>query len=362
MSESTQISQPILTDIPRFDYTAARTAQIDKPERIPTVNKVLFGLTALTTTMAGAYMAGGELSLAHPVRAIAELFTGLKFSIPLMAILLFHEMGHYLTARRNDVRATLPYFIPAPFPSLFIIGTFGAFIRMKAPPRSRRVMFDVGAAGPWAGMLLAIPAVMIGLKLSQVGPLDQSGGGLELGNSLLFYGLSRWILGVDPNSVMINLHPIAFAGWIGMFVTALNLLPVGQLDGGHVTYALFGRKRHRQISTLFVISCFLMVAVSYVFKWSFWSGWVFWGVLLIFLGLGHPNTVDTDTELDPRRRFAAWATIVLFILTFMPVPLSFTPPSFGTPTQEQRQDGSGPTYDIHFQPEGRLPCQVLIKL
>ena len=232
MSESTQISQPILTDIPRFDYTAARTAQIDKPERIPTVNKVLFGLTALTTTMAGAYMAGGELSLAHPVRAIAELFTGLKFSIPLMAILLFHEMGHYLTARRNDVRATLPYFIPAPFPSLFIIGTFGAFIRMKAPPRSRRVMFDVGAAGPWAGMLLAIPAVMIGLKLSQVGPLDQSGGGLELGNSLLFYGLSRWILGVDLNSVMINLHPIAFAGWIGMFVTALNLLPVGQLDGG----------------------------------------------------------------------------------------------------------------------------------
>jgi membrane-associated protease RseP (regulator of RpoE activity) len=361
MSESTPVSPPILTDLPRFDYAASRPKQIDKQERIPAVNKVLFGLTALTTTMAGAYMTGGELSLAHPLQAVGELFAGLKFSIPLMAILLFHEMGHYLIARRNDVQATLPYFIPAPFPSLFIIGTFGAFIRMKAPPRSRRVMFDVGAAGPWAGMLLAVPAVIVGLKLSQVGPLDQSTGGLELGNSLLFYGLSRWVLGVDPNSVMINLHPVAFAGWIGMFVTALNLLPVGQLDGGHVTYALFGRKRHRQISTLFVISCFLIVGISYIMKWSFWSGWVFWGVLLIFLGLGHPSTIDSDTELDPRRRFAGWATIAMFALTFMPVPLSFTAPSPSAPTQQQHDNGGGPTYDIHFQ-SGHSHWRAQIKL
>jgi len=198
-------------------------------------------------------------------------------------------------------------------------------------------MFDVGAAGPWAGALLALPAVIIGLHYSEVTPLDQTTGGLELGNSLLFWGLSRAILGVDPNSVTINLHPIAIAGWFGLFVTTLNLLPVGQLDGGHVIYALLGN-RHRLVSRTFLFACVLMVGIPYLAGWAVWWGWLFWAILLIFLGIGHPSTIDVDTPLDQRRRIAAWATIVLFILTFIPVPISFTQP--------QKPIPKGDTYEV----------------
>ncbi|HTY56291.1 MAG TPA: site-2 protease family protein [Candidatus Binataceae bacterium] len=342
-------SAPVLTEFPRYSPPPPPTAEVARTRAVPTLNIALFLLTLLTTTMAGAYMAGVE----RPLTSIVGLAQGLTFSVPLMAILLFHELGHYITARRNRVDSSLPYFIPAPYPSVFIIGTFGAFIRMKTPPRSRRVMFDVGAAGPWAGMLLAVPAVIIGLKLSEIAPLDKGAGGLELGNSILFWGLSRLILGLDPNSVTVNLHPIAFAGWIGLFVTALNLLPVGQLDGGHVVYALFGR-RHRTISRSFIVVCLLMVVVPYLIGWAFWSGWLLWFVLLLILGVGHPSTVDADTPLEKPRRLAAWLTIALFIVTFIPVPLSFTPPSQSAP--------KGGTYDVsHPQPiRHRAPLRLAI--
>jgi membrane-associated protease RseP (regulator of RpoE activity) len=316
---------PVVTDIPRHPTSSYSTVDSETDAPLPTTNIVLFILTLLTTTMAGAYMAGADLSIFSPIQSLVALGSGLSFSIPLMMILLAHEMGHYVLARRNGVDVSLPYFIPAPFPSTFIFGTFGAFIRMRTMPRSRRAMFDIGAAGPWAGLIVSVFAVVIGLKHSTVAPLDQAGGGLELGNSLLFLGLARWILGVDPNSVNINLHPLAFAGWIGFFVTTLNLLPVGQLDGGHVAYALFGR-RHRTISRLFLLFCALMVFVPLTIGRSYWAGWLMWIVILIALGLGHPTTFDADTPLDRPRQVMAWATIVLFIITFMPVPLSFAPP------------------------------------
>src|ERR1700688_1716861 len=322
----------VLTEIPRYAAPAEPAARaLDRP-RIPTLNVALFLLTLLTTTTARAYMNGEEVPLLHPLLAIAALRSGLSFSIPLMMILFAHEMGHYLTSRYHNVDASLPYFIPAP-PSIFIIGTFGAFIRMRQPARTRRVMFDIGAAGPWAGVMLAIPAVIIGLYLSDVTPLDKSAGGLELGNSLLFLGLSHLVLGVDPSTVNVNLSPIAFAGWLGLFVTTLNLLPVGQLDGGHVIYALFPR-RHRTISVLFVISCVLMVLVPLALGYNLWWGWLLWAVLVLALGLGHPSTIDRDTPLNPRRAFAAWATVALFIVTFSPVPLAFVQPESPLPTQE----------------------------
>jgi membrane-associated protease RseP (regulator of RpoE activity) len=314
----------VLTEIPRYTAPAERAERVLDRPRIPALNVALLLLTLLTTTTAGAYMNGEDISFLHPYLAIAALRSGLSFSIPLMLILFAHEMGHYLTSRYHSVDASLPYFIPAP-PSLFIIGTFGAFIRMRAPARTRRVMFDIGAAGPWAGVMLAIPAVIIGLYLSDVTPLDKSAGGLELGNSLLFLGLSHLVLGVDPSTVNVNLNPIAFAGWLGLFVTTLNLLPVGQLDGGHVIYALFPR-RHRTISVLFVISCVLMVLVPLALGMSFWGGWMLWAVLSIALGLGHPSTIDRDTPLNPRRALAAWLTVGLFIVTFSPVPLTFVQP------------------------------------
>ena len=266
MADSTAHDESqVLTDIPRITPAPVYEPEVVAPTRarpsgVTRVHVVLFLLTLLTTTMAGADMAGAYVSLAHPFATFGNLAAGLSFSIPLMMILFAHEMGHYLVARRNNVDVSPPYFIPAPLPSVFFIGTFGAFIRMRSPARTRRVMFDIGAAGPWAGAVLAVLAVAIGLKLSDVSALDTSGGGLQLGNSILFWALSYAMLGVDPNSVNVNLHPVAFAGWIGLLVTTLNLLPVGQLDGGHVVYALFGRW-HRTIARLFIVACVMMVAV-----------------------------------------------------------------------------------------------------
>ena len=333
MDEITHRDTPtVLTEIPRYTAPAEPGARALDRLRIPPLNLVLLLLTLLTTTTAGAYINGEDVSFLHPLLAIAALRSGLTFSIPLMMILFAHEMGHYLTSRYHHVDASLPYFIPAP-PSLFFIGTLGAFIRMREPARTRRVMFDIGAAGPWAGVMLAIPAVIIGLYLSDVTPLDKSAGGLELGNSLLFLGLSHLVLGVDPSTVNVNLNPIGIAGWLGLFVTTLNLLPVGQLDGGHVIYALFPR-RHRTISVLFVVSCVLMVLVPLALGYNLWWGWLLWAVLVLALGLGHPSTIDRDTPLNPRRAFAAWATVVLFIVTFSPVPLAFVQPESPLPTQE----------------------------
>jgi membrane-associated protease RseP (regulator of RpoE activity) len=322
----------VLTEIPRHTAPPQPAERALERPRIPTLNIVLFLLTLLTTTTAGAYMNGEEVPFFHPLAAMVALRSGLSFSIPLMLILFAHEMGHYLTSRHHNIDASFPYFVPAP-PSVFIIGTFGAFIRQREPARTRRVMFDIGAAGPWAGVILAIPAVIIGLYLSDVTPLDKSSGGLELGNSILFLGLARMVLGVDPRTVNVNLNPIAFAGWLGLFVTAMNLLPMGQLDGGHVIYTLFPR-RHRTISTLFFVTCVLMVLVPLALGLSFWGGWLVWAVLALAFGLGHPSTVDRDTPLDRRRAFAAWATVVLFIVTFSPVPLSFVQPAAVPPTED----------------------------
>ncbi|MGH7814598.1 MAG: site-2 protease family protein [Candidatus Binataceae bacterium] len=301
---------------------------------IPPLNTALFFLTLLTTTAAGAMMAGYDVTFAHPVWSFVALLSGLSFSIPLMLILLSHEMGHYVTSRIHRVDTTLPYFIPAP-PSIFIIGTLGAFIRMKSLPRTRRAMFDIGAAGPWAGIIVAIPVLIIGLFLSDVTPMNPGAGGLQLGNSLLFYWLSWLVLHVDPNSVNVALSPIAFAGWLGLFVTTLNLLPVGQLDGGHVMYTLFPRQ-HRAIGRAFVAGCFLMVLLPLALGGQAWWGWLLWAGIILVLGLGHPPTVDLDTPLDPVRRFAAWATVALFLVTFSPVPISIQPPAYQPPPAPER--------------------------
>ncbi|MFZ0888055.1 MAG: site-2 protease family protein [Candidatus Binataceae bacterium] len=320
---------PVLTEIPRHaQSSAAPTRGLALPRtRFPAVNIALFLVTMLTTTMAGAYAAGATLSMDQPLASLLNLASGLSFSIPLMLILFSHEMGHYLVAMRHGVDASPPYFIPAPYPSIFFIGTFGAFIRIRSRPPSRRVIFDIGAAGPWAGVIVAVAAVIIGLGRSTIGPLGPSAGGFELGNSIIFYWLSRWILRVDPNSVAIVLHPIALAGWLGLFVTALNLLPVGQLDGGHTIYALFGGRTHRLISRVFVLGGAITVGGSIVLGLGFWGGWLLWAALLIMLGLGHPATTDSITPLDARRRIQAWMTIALFVVTFSPVPLKYTPPA-----------------------------------
>ncbi len=276
--------------------------------QVPLLHLVLFLLTLVTTCAAGAFQQG-----ANPFADPVSLVLGLPFAVTLMSILLFHEMGHYLVARWHGVRVSLPYFIPGP---PFFVGTFGAFIRMQSPPANRRALFDVGAAGPWAGVILAVPAAIIGLSLSEVRPLTPLEGGIILGDSVLFSVLTRLVLGVSADEVSVVLHPIALAGWFGLFVTFLNLLPVGQLDGGHVTYSLFGRT-HRWISRAALL-------VILVLGLHGWQGWFVWAVLLFLLGIDHPPTLDLFSSLDPRRKFYGWCTVGLFVLTFIPVPITMT--------------------------------------
>lgn len=280
-------------------------AAVPTERKIPLIHIVLFCATLVTTCMAGAFQQG-----ANPLADPAALLLGLPFAATLMAILLFHEMGHYVLARMHGVRASLPYFIPGP---PFFVGTFGAFIRMKSPPANRRALFDVGAAGPWAGVFLAIPAVIVGLSLSEVRPLNPFEGGVILGDSFLFSALTHLVLSVSADDVSIILHPVALAGWFGLFVTFLNLLPVGQLDGGHVTYSLFGRW-HRWISRVSLLAILLL-------GFQGWQGWFVWVVLLSMLGVDHPPTLDLFSALDPRRKIYGWCTVGLFVLTFMPVPI-----------------------------------------
>ncbi|HEY3304546.1 MAG TPA: site-2 protease family protein [Candidatus Binatia bacterium] len=278
----------------------------------------LFLVTLVTTTAAGALQAGADF-LSDP----REIVAGLPFALTLMSILLVHEMGHYLTSRYYGVKATLPYFIPGPS----FVGTFGAFIKMQSQMPDRRSLFDIGAAGPVAGFVLAVPAVIVGFQLSSVVPQDSPSSGLVLGSSLLLNFLSKITLGILPEEANIVLHPVGSAGWVGLFVTAMNLLPAGQLDGGHVTYALFGR-RHIWVSrlTVFVI---LTLGVT-----RLWDGWLIWGILLLFLGVRHPPPLDPDTPLDPKRKFMGWFLLAILAVTFIPVPISFHEPE---PREERRE-------------------------
>ena len=277
----------------------------------PWLHILLFLCTLVTTTMAGA-MQNGVDPLSNPW----EIYSGLPFAVTLITILLVHEMGHYLMSRYHGVKATLPYFIPAPS----FIGTFGAFIKMNSPPPDRRSLFDVAAAGPLAGLVLAIPAVIIGLQLSTVSPDDRTGGGITLGSSLLLNFLSQITLGLLPDDANIVMHPIGFAGWIGLLVTAMNLLPVGQLDGGHVIYALFG-ERYLWVSRTASVA---ILSLGFL-RW--WDGWLIWGLLLLFLGLRHPPPLDPYTPLDTKRKFMGWLMLAILAVTFIPIHFSIQEPS-----------------------------------
>ncbi len=274
-----------------------------RARRSPLLHLLLLVGTLLTTTIAGCLWMGVRPSL-------ASLPRGLPFSATLLAILLAHESGHYLMCRLYGVDASLPYFVPAP-PQIFWFGTFGAFIRIRARFPDRRALFDIGAGGPWAGFVVALVALVVGLRLSSVGAVPRPGSGIEFGDSILTKVLARVVLNADSDTIY--LHPVALAGWFGMFVTALNLLPVGQLDGGHVLYALRGRR------SWFVP---IVVLITLVCLGYYWPGWFIWAMIgVLMLRNGHPPTLDDDKPLDRGRRIAALASVVLLVLTFVPEPL-----------------------------------------
>lgn len=329
---------------------------------------ILFFLTVLTVFRTGAIQTLGEN---EPFTWFVYL-RGWSFAIPLLAILLFHEFGHYIAAKIHKVPASLPHFIPFPWSPF---GTMGAIIGMKGRIGSRKALLDIGAAGPLAGLLVAIPVLILGLRLSPVQPLSPIG--TQEGQSLLYWFLKRITVGPIPDGHDVFLHPIAFAGWVGLFLTMINLVPISQLDGGHVAYALLGKRHHRiarflhnalpllflynfiiqfypiwksglinevlkQVYAFFVITGSILVNFRIVLAWDyFWDTsiykieyvylafgnslfWLFWfGILHIFGRLGGRDHPETDPgELGTARTIIAGITLAFFVLLFMPTPMS----------------------------------------
>jgi membrane-associated protease RseP (regulator of RpoE activity) len=285
-------------------------------QKFPWLNVVLFALTCLSTAVVGTALMTMYANPADDfapfvgqmVRSPLVLLKGLPFSLAIMTILLGHEMGHYLTCRYYGISATLPYFIPAPT----LVGTMGAFIRIKSPIQHRAALLEVGIAGPIVGFVLAIPTLMIALAKSGYVTPDSSGMGIELGEPLIFKLMEAIMGKTPPPGMSINLHPIGIAAWFGFFATALNLLPVGQLDGGHVSYALFGRI-HKRISQAFL---FTLIPLGLFY----WQGWLLWTTVLLFIGFRHPVTLDDSLPLSRRHVWLGWIALAMFVLCFTPMP------------------------------------------
>jgi membrane-associated protease RseP (regulator of RpoE activity) len=274
------------------------------------INLVLLLLTVGSTLYVGA--AYGATTREQAL----QLWRGWPFALSILLILGAHEMGHYFAARRHNVPVTLPFFIPMPF-SYF--GTLGAFIQLRGPVSNRRALFDVGAAGPLAGLVFALPVLLYGLATSELGPIAP-GQPFE-GNSVLYLLAKLAVFGrvLPGGGSDVYLNQVAWAGWVGLFVTGLNLLPVGQLDGGHVSYALFG-ERSRRFFWLVIIGLALIVVYSWL-QGAPALTWVLWIFLLMTFGRVHARPLEDITPLDPRRRAVALFTLGLFFLCFVPLPL-----------------------------------------
>ncbi len=306
----------------------------------PRTNLIMFILTVLSVMLTGAQIPEGVLiptDIPGQLGLMARYFyTGWPFALALLSILVAHEFGHYFAGRYHKTDVSLPFFIPLPFS---LLGTMGAFINMRELPKNKRTLFDIGIAGPLAGLVVSIPVLLIGLSLSNTSIIEPAPGGFIEGNSIL-YLLAKFVVfgqllpapvdynGLSPllywlayiftgqpipyGGLDVMIHPVALAGWAGLLVTALNLIPAGQLDGGHIVYALFGKRVRGTLP--FVL---LLLGVLGIF----WSGWWLWAGLLFFLGRAHSETLDEITDLDPRRRIIAWLMVLVFILVFTPVPM-----------------------------------------
>ena len=283
----------------------------------PWINLILLLATISSTTVFGALHYEGFVSnFGSSPTGPFVLWQGLWYSVTILAILGSHELGHYYACRYYRVNASLPYFLPAPF----LTGTLGAFIRIRQPIQTKRMLFDIGVAGPIAGFVIAVPALFLGISLSRVLPLPEelTNSTLSLGEPLLFQFVAWLIWDTTPEGYTLNLHPVGFAAWFGLLATALNLFPIGQLDGGHISYATFGR--HSTVIT--VISVIVVLALS-----IYSPSWILWGILMLIMlltiGPRHPRTIDHHIPLDPTRKLIAIGALIMFVICYTPAPVSF---------------------------------------
>ncbi len=306
-----------------------RVAEQAQPQRW-WINAGLFVLTLLAVLLTGAMQENVDI-FAHP----AEIWRGWPFAAAMMGILTVHELSHYFVGRRYGSPLSLPYFIPLPVLSIF--GTMGAVIVQRAPMRNRKALFDIGAAGPIGGLLIAVPLLFFGLAHSEVGRPEQfiylppDAALQQEGNSLLYLGAKWLIFGrILPDKATgedVWLSPpskggaVAFAAWAGLLVTALNLFPIGQLDGGHIAYALWGRKAWR-VAQAFIAGVFSWGAILWLLGNPAGTTWLVWGGLGALIGPRHPPPLDDLTPLDARRRWIGWALVGIFLLIVVPIPLT----------------------------------------
>ena len=319
------------------DVLAMRRLTPMEPDRY-LFHCLLFALAFLSATVAGGFLLGvdalatkfadiGGTWMPVPTRVSPSLLSvGLPFSVGFIGILLGHELGHYFAARYHKIPVSLPYFLPFP-PYFSIVGTLGAFIRLRGPMVNRSVLFDIGVAGPFVSFVLSIPVLVVGFRMSEVIPaqgvetypflIEFLGEPMRVGTSPLIQFLALQTVPGFGDSVALLLHPLAFAGWLGVFVTALNLLPLGQLDGGHVLYAILGPLQ-RWLGWGFVV---LMVPLGFN-----WWGWWLWGGIAVAVSRGrvaHPPVLMDQTPVGWKRQVLGWLAIVVFLISFSPAPLSF---------------------------------------
>lgn len=318
------------------------------------INIILFILTIISMLLTGveippsAVPADGSFPFQY---LLLHIFSGWPFALSMMGILFAHEMGHYIACRIYKVPATLPFFLPAPLISP--LGTFGAFIAMRGIPKNKRVLFDVGVAGPIAGLIVAIPVLFIGLSLSRLGPIEHAPSGMSgfLEGNSIFYLFSKFMMfgqllpapvntdglpqaaywirytltgaPIPFGGMDVQLHSVALAGWAGLLVTALNLVPVGTLDGGHVAYGLFGDKA-RKIFPFAIGALIALMLLPALFTFSLGSinlSWMLWVFILLWLGKVRAQPLDEITELDPPRRVLGYVMLIVFVLLFTPIPM-----------------------------------------
>jgi membrane-associated protease RseP (regulator of RpoE activity) len=280
---------------------------------------LLFLCTIYTTLMVGTLLAQEfhsersiDLSLDILILILSHpsiLLAGVPFSFTLLGILMAHEMGHYIACRIYRIDATLPYFIPAPT----LIGTMGAFIRIKGPITNRRALFDIGVAGPIAGFVFAMPPLFMSLMYSRMVPVDADMGIWITSVNPMIFKLAEALIKMHiPNGYKVYFHPVGFAAWVGIFATAINLLPIGQLDGGHILYSVLGRP-HLVLSRLFT-------GILIFVGWKYWHGWLVWAAILLVLGTRHPRLVDEEAPLGPGRLSLALVSLFILILCFTHFP------------------------------------------